>query len=88
MNILPTSLSLISIKRLVTKQNTISDSPLRVTKRTQISNYQKIEKADDLDKIVVDKREGKRANKNKAKRRNRHYTKTLMRHLSLDTDSQ
>ncbi|MFQ3214103.1 MAG: hypothetical protein ACI9C9_001635, partial [Marivirga sp.] len=51
-------MSLISIKRKVTKQNTISDSPLRVTKRTQISNYQKIEKADDLDKIVVDKREG------------------------------
>jgi hypothetical protein len=59
-----------------------------MTKRTQINHYQKIEKAEDLEDIVVDKRQGKRANKNKAKRRNRHYTKTLMRHLSNDNESQ
>lgn len=55
-----------------------------MAKRTQIRHYQNIEKADDLEKIVVDKRVNKRANKNKAKRRNRHYEKTLLRHLSQD----
>ncbi len=57
-----------------------------MTKRTSISNYKQIEKADDLEKVVVDKRIGKRANKSKAKRRNRHYTKTLLRHLTQDND--
>ena len=50
-------------------------------KRTQISDFKKIQKADDLDEVVKDKREGKRAGKKKAKRRNRHYQKQLLKHL-------
>jgi len=55
-------------------------------KRTQIQDYQQIERADELDNIVQDKRSAKRANKKKAKRRNRHYGKTLLRHLAKDLD--
>ena len=50
-------------------------------KRTQISDFTKIEQADDLKRLVKDKRKGKRANKSKAKRRNRHYQKTLLRQI-------
>jgi hypothetical protein len=50
-------------------------------KRTQIEDFEKIESASDLDRVVRDKRTGKRANKKKAKRRNRHYSRTLLRHL-------
>lgn len=50
-------------------------------KRTQISDYQKITRADDLERIVKDKRVGKRANKKKQIQRNRHYEKTLLRNL-------
>lgn len=53
-------------------------------KRTQIGDYEKIDKAEDLEKLVRDKREAKRANKKKANRRNRHYEKTLLRHLTED----
>lgn len=53
-------------------------------KRTQIKDFQKIEKAEDLDDLVKDKRTGKRANKQKGKRRNRHYQKELLRHLKDD----
>lgn len=53
-----------------------------MSKRTQISDYEKIGKAEDLNRLVKDKRADKRANKKKGKRRNRHYTKTLLRHLS------
>jgi hypothetical protein len=70
------------------KQWPSSKSTITMTKRTQIEQYQNIEKATDLEKIVVDKRSGKRANKSKAKRRNRHYTKTLMKHLSQDCENQ
>lgn len=51
-------------------------------KRTQIQSYEKVERAEDLEEVVHDKRQAKRANKKKAKRRNRHYQKTLLRHLS------
>ena len=51
-------------------------------KRTQIGDYEKVERADDLEQLVKDKRSGKRANKEKGNRRNRHYAKTLLRHLS------
>jgi hypothetical protein len=51
-------------------------------KRTQIEDYEKIEKAGDLEKVVRDKRKGKRASKEKAKRRNRHYQKILLKHLT------
>lgn len=53
-------------------------------KRTQIEDYEKIGKAEDLNQLVKDKRADKRANKKKGKRRNRHYTKTLLKHLSDD----
>lgn len=58
-----------------------------MSKRTQITDYRKVESADDLERLVKDKRSGKRANKEKGKRRNRHYTKTLLRHLSDDAQS-
>lgn len=51
-------------------------------KRTRIDDYAKIDHADDLEKVVRDKRKGKRANKKKAKRRDRHYQKTLLKHLT------
>jgi len=57
-----------------------------MSKRTQIEDYQKIGKAEDLERLVKDKRSGKRANKEKGTRRNRHYTKTLLRHLSDSTE--
>ena len=55
-------------------------------KRTQIQDFHKIEQAEDLQRIVKDKRKGKRANKQKAKRRNRHYQKSLLRHLTEKLD--
>lgn len=51
-------------------------------KRTQIEDFEKIEKAADLTDLVKDKRKDKRANKQKANRRNRHYEKSLLKHLS------
>ena len=55
-------------------------------KRTQLHDYEKIEKSEDLERVVKDKRKDKRASKEKGNRRNRHYAKTLMRHLSKDQD--
>jgi phage protein D len=52
-----------------------------MSKRTQIADYSKIEKPEDLNEVVKDKRREKRANKKKAKRRNRHYANTLLRHF-------
>ena len=51
-------------------------------KRTQIEDFEKLEKADDLNRIVKDKRSDKRANKAKGKRRNRHYAKTILKQLT------
>ncbi len=50
-------------------------------KRTQIDDYRKIQRAEDLDRIVKDKRVAKRANKQKRSQRNRHYEKVLLRKL-------
>ncbi|CAI8396983.1 MAG: Uncharacterised protein [Cryomorphaceae bacterium] len=50
-------------------------------RRTQIEDFEKIERADDLTELVKDKRTLKRQNKKKANRRNRHYQKDLLRHL-------
>jgi len=55
-------------------------------KRTQISDFSRIEKSEDLEYVVKDKRKGKRASKEKGKRRNRHYAKTLLKHLSNNLD--
>jgi len=55
-------------------------------KRTQIEDYTRIEKAEDLELLVRDKRTSKRASKQKAKRRNRHYQKDLLKKLSNQID--
>ena len=55
-------------------------------RRTQIKDFEKVEKARDLERVVNDKRSGKRASKQKEKRRNRHYSKTLLRHLKDHLD--
>lgn len=46
-------------------------------KRTSPKQIKAIDDLDNLDKIVVDKRRGKRADAKK-ERRNRHYTKLLI----------
>ncbi|MGY6529651.1 MAG: hypothetical protein ACXITR_06945 [Cyanobacterium sp.] len=48
-------------------------------KRTPQTGLPDWEDAQNLDDIVIDKREGKRANKAKAKRRNRRYENRLLR---------
>jgi hypothetical protein len=57
-----------------------------MARRTQINDFDHIEKPEDLEHIVKDKRSGKRASKSKGKRRNRHYNKTLLRHLTKNVD--
>lgn len=48
-------------------------------KRTSISDIKQIEDLNDLDRIVQDKRNDKRADAKK-ERRNRHYVKLLIKH--------
>lgn len=48
-------------------------------KRTSINDVQEIDDLNNLDRIVQDKRNGKRADAKK-NRRNRHYTKMLIKH--------
>ncbi|MEL6392210.1 MAG: hypothetical protein AAFO91_19385 [Bacteroidota bacterium] len=50
-------------------------------KRTQVEDYEKIMRADDIEKVVQDKRTRKRASKQKGTQRNRRYEKRLLRHL-------
>lgn len=52
-----------------------------MAKRTQINDFEHIEQAEDLERMVRDKRRQKRANKKKAKQRNRRYEKRLLQHL-------
>ena len=47
-------------------------------KRTSINDVQAIEDLNDLDRIVIDKRNDKRADAKK-NRRNRHYVKVLIK---------
>lgn len=47
-------------------------------KRTSINDVQKLDDLNDLDRIVVDKRNDKRADAKK-NRRNRHYVKVLIK---------
>lgn len=49
-----------------------------MAKRTSVNDIKAIEDLNDLDKIVKDKRNDKRANSKKG-RRNRHYVKLLIR---------
>ncbi len=47
-------------------------------RRTSINDVQKIDDLNDLDRIVIDKRNDKRAD-SKKNRRNRHYIKVLIK---------
>ena len=47
-------------------------------KRTSINDVQKMDDLNDLDRIVIDKRNAKRADAKK-NRRNRHYIKVLIK---------
>lgn len=48
-------------------------------KRTSINQVKEIEQLNELDRIVKDKRNAKRADAKK-ERRNRHYVKVLIKH--------
>jgi len=52
-------------------------------KRTNLNDYKKIDKADDLERQVQDKRLGKRS-KAKKNRRNRHYVKNMIKQMQID----
>lgn len=47
-------------------------------RRTSVNDVQKLEDLNDLDRIVIDKRNDKRADAKK-NRRNRHYIKVLIK---------
>ena len=48
-------------------------------RRTSLNDVQEIDDLNNLDRIVIDKRNAKRADAKK-NRRNRHYTKLLIKH--------
>ena len=50
-------------------------------KRTSINEVQNLDDLNDLERIVRDKRNHKRADAKK-ERRNRHYTKLLIKHIT------
>lgn len=55
-------------------------------KRTSVNDVKELEHLNDLDRIVQDKRNEKRADAKK-ERRNRHYVKVLIKHqLNRNTD--
>ena len=47
-------------------------------RRTRMQDYEKVDKATDLERVVNDKRKQKRASKSKAVRRNRRYQNNLL----------
>ena len=51
---------------------------LLMPRRTSINDVQKLDDLNDLDRIVIDKRNDKRADAKK-NRRNRHYVKVLIK---------
>lgn len=53
-------------------------------KRTSVNDVKQIEDLNDLNKIVVDKRNNKRADAKK-ERRNRHYVKLLIKQQIKDS---
>ncbi|MEL7097817.1 MAG: hypothetical protein AAGM84_03205 [Pseudomonadota bacterium] len=57
-----------------------------MAKRTDPRDAQRIERADDLEDIVQDKREGWRASGAKARRRQRRYKSLLTRQILKDGD--
>lgn len=50
-------------------------------KRTAQTHDDQFTRTEDMDRIVQDKREDKRASKQKATQRNRRYEKRMLRHL-------
>ena len=56
-------------------------------RHTRIQDYKKVDKADDLERIVNDKRKNKRASKKKGTRRNRRYQNKLLSFLSKSFNS-
>ncbi len=54
-------------------------------KRTSMNDIKDIDDLNNLDRIVKDKRNGKRAN-SKKERRNRHYVKLLIKQQLKDRD--
>lgn len=56
-------------------------------KRTSVNQVKEIEQLNDLDRIVKDKRNDKRADAKKG-RRNRHYVKLLIKHQLRNSTSK
>ncbi len=56
-------------------------------RRTQVNKTRHIQKAEDLEKEVVDKRFGKRA-KARKNRRNRHYIKTILKNMAEEQNEE
>lgn len=56
-------------------------------RRTRIQDYKEVDKADDLERIVNDKRKNKRASKKKGTRRDRRYQNKLLSFLSKSFNS-
>lgn len=52
-----------------------------MAKRTAQTHHDRFTRAEDMDRIVQDKREDKRASKQKAIQRNRRYEKRMLWHL-------
>ena len=59
----------------------LNNQILIMTRRTYEKDAQKIEVADDLDKIVKDKRKNWRVNSSKIRRRQRRYENRLTKEL-------
>jgi len=55
-----------------------------VAKRTSQTHHDLLTKAEDIEGIVQDKREGKRASKQKAVQRNRRYEKRMLSHMGRE----
>ncbi len=55
-----------------------------MARRTSIKDYSKINSADDIDRVIKDKRINKRADKSKQIQRQRHYRKVLLRKLKTN----
>jgi len=63
--------------------SSVHPEKLKMPKRTQVKDFRKIESADDMKRMVKDKRVDKRASKKKIIQRNRHYEKTLLRNFRI-----
>ena len=59
-----------------------------MSKRTAQMHHDRFTRAEDMDRIVQDKREDKRASKQKAIQRNRRYEKRMLRHLGREDEKE